>query len=44
MKKDLQGPLIGDRYKRLELIGEGAEAYVYKVEDTKEPEGSSNKL
>ena len=44
MKKDLQGPLIGDRYKRLELIGEGAEAYVYKVEDTKEPNVSSNRL
>ena len=44
MKKDLQGPIIENRYKRLELIGEGAEAYVYKVEDTKEPEGSSNKL
>ena len=44
MEKDLQGPLIGDRYKRLELIGEGAEAYVYKVEDTKEHKGSSNRL
>ena len=36
----MSGPLIDKRYKRLELIGEGGEAYVYKVEDLKETNNS----
>ena len=28
-----QGSFIDNRYKRLELIGEGSEAYFYRVED-----------
>ncbi len=37
IKKDVQiessGSFIDNRYKRLDLIGEGSEAYVYRVED-----------
>ncbi len=32
----MSGPLIYKRYKRLDLIGEGGDAYVYKVEDLNE--------
>ena len=33
VKIEFSGSLIDNRYKRLELIGEGSEAYVYRVED-----------
>ena len=40
----MSGPLIKERYKRLELIGEGGDAYVYKVEDLNEPNDSPFRL
>ncbi len=40
----MSGPLIDKRYKRLDLIGEGGEAYVYKVEDLKEQNDSPFRL
>jgi len=34
-----KGDLINERYKILEQIGDGSEAFVYKCEDFKEIEG-----
>ena len=36
MRKQANGPLINQRYKRGDKLGQGADSYVYKVEDTQE--------